>query len=138
MTSTVRNLILCFFVTFCLYACSDQQKNTKEATAKTISKTTTKTTSKTSSKVYKGMFSYMADANMFVSCDKSTQLPIDMTGKYLVLEKAYTNIAEGGKEVYLELKAYEKEVPAMEGDGMETALVLTEIVSLDKDKSCQL
>lgn len=89
-----------------------------------------------SGNIYEGTFSYMADANLFVSCDKKTSMPIEMEGEYLTLEKAYTSLVEGGTEVYVRLKGYPQAAPAMEGDRKITVLVVTAILEINKDKNC--
>lgn len=85
---------------------------------------------------YEGTFSYMADANMFVSCDGALRMPVEMEGDYLELERAYGQLVEGGTSVYVRMQGYPKEVPAMEGDGMHTAFILTHLLDIDKDKTC--
>lgn len=85
---------------------------------------------------FEGTFSYMADANIFISCNKLQRMPIEMEGEYLALERAYTNSVDGGQPIYVRLKGYTKEVPAMEGDDMVTAIVITQILEIDKDKNC--
>jgi hypothetical protein len=87
--------------------------------------------------VFEGMYSYMADANMFVSCDKKNRMPVEMKGKYLDLERQYLRTVDGGVEVYVRLKGEVKKVPPMEGDKEIDALVITEVLELSKDKKCE-
>ena len=87
--------------------------------------------------IFDGTFSYMADANLFVSCDKSLRMPVVMDKEYLTLERAYTQLVEGGTNVYVRLKGYQIEVPKMEGDGVEAGLVVTQLIEIDKEKECR-
>ncbi len=87
--------------------------------------------------IFEGMYSYMADANMFVSCDKKMRMPVEMKGKYLDLERQYLRTVDGGVEVYVRLKGRVKKVPPMEGDKEIDALVITEVLELSKDKKCE-
>lgn len=87
--------------------------------------------------IFEGMYSYMADANMFVSCDKKKRMPVVMRGKYLDLERQYLRTVDGGVEVYVRLKGKVKKVPPMEGDKEIKALVISEVLELSKDKKCE-
>ncbi len=86
--------------------------------------------------IFEGMYSYMADANMFVSCDKKMKMPVEMKGEYLNLERQYLRTVDGGVEVYVKLKGYVRKVPPMEGNQEIDALFLEEILELSKDKKC--
>lgn len=86
--------------------------------------------------LFEGMYSYMADANIFVSCDQTRKMSVEMKGKYLDLERLYLRTVDGGTEVYVKLKGMIKKVPAMEGDKKMDALVIEEVIELSKDKKC--
>ena len=86
--------------------------------------------------IFEGMYTYMADANIFVSCDQKMKLPVEMEGEYLNLERLYLRTVDGGTEVYVKLKGSVKKVPAMEGGKKIDAFVLEEILELTKDKKC--
>lgn len=97
-----------------------------------------KDSDKAKDKTFKGMFTYMADANMFFPCDGSQRMPVAMTGEYLTLERKYTALSKGnGERIYSHLEGYTKEVPAMEGNGTTLAIVVTKVVEVNDGKSCE-
>jgi uncharacterized lipoprotein NlpE involved in copper resistance len=88
-------------------------------------------------KTFKGMYSYMADANNFRICNSDKNYPVAMQGNYLELEKGYLENSEAGKEVYVELIGHLKAVKAMEGDGKEAAILVQELIKIDSKKVCK-
>lgn len=86
--------------------------------------------------IFEGMYTYMADANMFVSCDKKMRMSIEMKGEYISLERQYLKTVDGGVEVYVRLKGKVKKVPPMEGDKEIDAMFITEVLELSKVKKC--
>ncbi|MEH0156331.1 hypothetical protein V6R21_19425 [Limibacter armeniacum] len=88
---------------------------------------------------YVGAFSYMADAPMFYTCDQEQAFPVKMTPAYELLEHQYMELTtkKAGEKVYVEVMAYVEEQPAMEGDGTEQALVITDVIKLDPEKECK-
>jgi len=44
-----------------------------------------------SSRTMRGLYSYMADAGMFVECGSNERLPVTMEADNLALERAYLN-----------------------------------------------
>lgn len=86
--------------------------------------------------IFEGMYTYMADANMFVSCDKKIKMSVAMKGEYLNLERQYLRTVDGGVEVYVKLKGSIKKVPSMEGDQKIDALFIDEVLELSKDRKC--
>ena len=88
--------------------------------------------------IFEGYFSYMADANMFTSCNSSIVMPVNMDGAYLELEKKYLSISDGnGGRVYVRLKGKIEKVPPMEGDNLIDALVISEVVEINASKKCK-
>lgn len=88
-------------------------------------------------KEYYGMYTYMADSNTFRTCDKKIKMSIQMKGEYLTLEKRYLKAVDGGTKVFIRFKGMIKEVAAMEGDGKEKSMLITEFLELDKIKNCE-
>ena len=86
--------------------------------------------------IFEGMYIYMADANMFVSCDRKIKMSVEMKGEYLNLERQYLRTVDGGVEVYVRLKGKVKKVPPMEGDKEIDALSITEVLEMSKVKKC--
>lgn len=116
-----------FFILLSFFAC-------KDSTTETGEKSNNNSTSKTAD--FEGYFSYLADANMFQSCDGKIRMPVEMKGEYLTLEKAYSALGLAGKRVFVRLNGQIEDVAAMEGDGTEKAIVVTEVVELTKGKEC--
>jgi copper homeostasis protein (lipoprotein) len=75
-----------------------------------------------------GLFSYWADAPLFVACTSGIQTPVAQEGAYLELERAY--LAQGGAggpdgatfRVWIDGEAVLR--PSMEGRGVETVIVV--------------
>ncbi|MFK7770908.1 MAG: hypothetical protein AB8F94_02170 [Saprospiraceae bacterium] len=139
----MKNTILFLTLTFLMSCNSNSNSNStqKQPPAKEEEKTPieqpiAKPVPEKVDKVFEGMYSYMADANMFVSCDREVKMPVEMKGEYLNLEKQYLRTVDGGTEVYVKLIGSIKKVPAMEGDKMIDALVIEEVLELTKDKKC--
>ena len=87
-------------------------------------------------KTFKGMYSYMADANNFRLCDNGNNFPVAMQGNYLELEKNYTAISQNGKEVYVELVGHLEDLKAMEENGNESTFIVKSIIKIDGNKVC--
>ncbi len=146
----MRNIISILFLAL-LMSCNSNPNSKTDSTPQdsvtndTIQKPPVETTEPTQlakpkpekvDSIFEGMYSYMADANMFVSCNKKMRMPVEMKGKYLDLERKYLRTVDGGVEVYVKLKGYVKKVPPMEGDKKIDALIITEVLELSKDKKC--
>lgn len=115
--------ILFFFLLLSFVACQNSDSSSTHAVT-------------TESADFEGYFSYLADANMFQSCDRKTRMSVAMEGEYLTLEKGYIALGLSGKRVFVRLNGKIEEMPAMEGDGTEKALVVTKVVELTKGKEC--
>lgn len=135
----MKNSIL-FLALIFLMACNSnsnqKQPEAKEEVKTPNERTNTNPILEKENNIFEGMYSYMADANMFVSCDQKIKMPIEMKGEYLNLEKKYLRTVDGGTEVFVKLKGFIKKIPTMEGDQKIDALVLEEILELTKDKKC--
>ncbi|TVP42643.1 MAG: META domain-containing protein [Gemmatimonadales bacterium] len=78
-----------------------------------------------------GLFTYMADAALFVPCASGIQTPVAMEGGYLELEQGYMAWASGGSRapgapMQAWLTGSVELRPAMEGDGTEDVFVVRE------------
>lgn len=139
MKNTILFLAMAFLMSCNSNSNSSSTQNqslTKEEIKTPIEQPITKPVPEKINNIYEGMYSYMADANMFVSCDRKMKMPVEMKGEYLNLERRYLRTVDGGTEVYVKLKGYVKKVPAMEGDKKIDAFILEEILELTKDKKC--
>lgn len=89
-----------------------------------------------------GMFRYMADAALFQACDADDALPVAMEGAYIHLERAYSDAvaaghAEPGAPLLASITGAPADRPAMEGDGIETAMVVARFVHLWPGERCE-
>ncbi len=85
-----------------------------------------------------GSFAYMADAASIVECGNGLHFPVDMSGEYITLERAYTALTDiqPGDAVVVRLKGHLAEKPAMEGTGKELSLVVDSMDSIDPLDGC--
>ncbi len=83
-------------------------------------------------------FSYMADAATIVECGNGLQFPVDMSGEYINLERAYTALTDiqPGDAVVVRLKGHLANRPAMEGDGTALSLVVDSMDRIDPLDGC--
>jgi len=140
----MKNIIPLLLFVFLMSCNSSSNSKSNSAQEKPIVKEEIKTPTPPEEKpkpektdsIFEGMYSYMADANVFVSCDKKKRMSVEMKGKYLDLERQYLRTVDGGVEVFVKLKGHVKKVPAMEVDGEVDALVLEEILEMTRDKKC--
>jgi hypothetical protein len=141
----MKNTILFLAVAFLMSCNSNSNSNssstqnqppTKEEEKTPIEQPITKPILAKADSIFEGMYSYMADANMFVSCDRKIKMSVEMKGEYLDLERQYLRTVDGGTEVFVKLKGYVKKVPAMESDKKVDALIIEEVLELTKDKKC--
>lgn len=86
-----------------------------------------------------GMFAYMADAAVFISCADNKRYPVAMEGGYLELERAYLSLMgdEAGKQAMLCAKATLMARDKMEGSGQTPTLVVSEMYSLSRQATCK-
>jgi copper homeostasis protein (lipoprotein) len=85
-----------------------------------------------------GAFTYMADAATIVECGNGLQFPVDMSGEYITLERAYTALTDiqPGDAVVVRLKGHLAERPAMEGSGTTLSLVVDSMDRIDPLDGC--
>jgi len=71
----------------------------------------------------RGMFTYMADAAVFVDCETGARLPVAMQADYLALERAYLrDREEPGRPLLVTFDGTVSNSPATEGGGVEAAI----------------
>jgi copper homeostasis protein (lipoprotein) len=86
----------------------------------------------------RGLFTYMADAAVFVDCDTGQKLPVAMEADYLALERAYTDNREApGRPLTVIIEGYVAERPAMEGDGVQNVVIVDRFVEVRVGDSCE-
>ena len=72
-----------------------------------------------------GMFTYMADAAMFMDCRSGRRFPVAMEGAYIDLERAYTQSQdEPGQALQVAVRGRYLGRPRMEGDGERVHLIV--------------
>lgn len=83
-------------------------------------------------------FSYMADAATIMECGSGLQYPVDMSGDYVALERAYTSLRDNqpGDAVVVRLKGHIAERPAIEGDRKALSLVVDSMDRIDPLDGC--
>jgi uncharacterized lipoprotein YbaY/heat shock protein HslJ/uncharacterized lipoprotein NlpE involved in copper resistance len=85
-----------------------------------------------------GMFSYMADAARFRDCKTGLRWPVDMSGDYRALERAYTaRRRKPGAELMASVEGRLEMHPKTEGEGREPTLVVEEFVAVMPDEQCE-
>ena len=84
-----------------------------------------------------GLFRYMADAAWFTECFTGTSFPVAQEKDYLALERAYLAARrEPGAPRYVTLAGHLAERPAMEGEGLETVLVVDRLDTISDRPDC--
>lgn len=87
-------------------------------------------------KIFKGLYSYMADANSYQLCDTDRKLSIAMTGENIKIEQAYSKLKGSGENVYLEIEGAIILEESMEGSEMINAIYPYQMIELDPSKNC--
>jgi len=84
-----------------------------------------------------GMFRYMADAALFTECLTETPFPVAPENDYLALERAYlVHRQTPGEPLHVALAGHLGQRPPMEGDGMETVLVVDRFETIGTRPAC--
>lgn len=79
-----------------------------------------------------GLFSYFADAALFVTCGSGIQLPVAMEGAYLSLERRYgESPAAGGAPLLVRVTGRIEARPAVDAEGTQPTLVVEDWVDSD-------
>lgn len=90
-----------------------------------------------SSNTVEGYFAYMADANMFVSCDEKYKASILMQGKaYLDLERQYLALQVSPQKIYLKMHASLVDRKTEQQELKKPVWHMESIIELDKNKRC--
>jgi len=89
-------------------------------------------------KPMQGMYNYMADAALFMNCADGNTYPVAMAGDNANLERAYLELKAGDNaKVWIEVTGRLVEQTGMEGDVIQTALLVEKVMSVDNQKTCQ-
>jgi copper homeostasis protein (lipoprotein) len=84
-----------------------------------------------------GMYSYMADAGLFLECGQKKRLPVAMEGDNVALERAYLkNHYMPGKSLLVTFEGHRAMRPKMEGDSQEEAVIVEKFLTIAQQERC--
>jgi len=96
-----------------------------------------KTDNLKSPQVYKGLYSYMADANSFKLCDGDQRISISMLGDNIKIEQEYSKINRSGEDVYLEIEGAMIKKMSLEGTKKINAIYPYQFLKIEDRKDCK-
>lgn len=86
----------------------------------------------------RGMYSYMADAGLFVECSTGWRVPVAMEADNVALERGYLAVRkEAGEPVLVNLEGRLAMRPGMEGAGLQRSLVPLRFVRAWPGRACE-
>lgn len=86
-----------------------------------------------------GMYSYMADASLFVDCQSGKSWPVATEGDNAALERAYLHKRDApGAPVLVTVEGHLESRPKMDGPGEEIVLIVDRFVGVSPDRECQI
>lgn len=87
--------------------------------------------------VFRGPFTYMADAGRFTDCRTGMTLGVAHEGDNAALERAYSQArANPGDPVFVELQARVESRPPMEGPGSRPTLIVERFLRVVPGGTC--
>ncbi len=90
-----------------------------------------------SAQTMQGLYSYYADAALFRDCESGYVYPVTFEGDHATLERAYLAARRSaGAEVLATIEGKLVQRPRMEGEGLETVLLVAAFVAIHPDQSC--
>lgn len=95
-----------------------------------------KTFNLTQVKIFRGLYSYMADANTFEICNKNLSTSIAMLGINADIENAYSKLNKLGKKAYLEIEGAMIKEKNMEGSEIIDAIYPYKLKRLESHSEC--
>jgi hypothetical protein len=85
-----------------------------------------------------GMYSYMADASLFVDCATGERWPVATEGDNAALERAYLEgRAAPGAPLPVTVEGHLESRPKMDGPGKETVLIVERFVGVSPRRGCE-
>lgn len=85
----------------------------------------------------RGMYSYMADAGLFLECATDKRLPVAMAGDNMALESAYLkNRYMPGKSLLVSFEGHIAMRAKMEGDGQQEVIIVDKFISIAQQEHC--
>ncbi|MCB2169534.1 MAG: YbaY family lipoprotein [Deltaproteobacteria bacterium] len=86
-----------------------------------------------------GMFRYMADAALFTECLTEASFPVAQENDYLALERAYlAHRQTAGEPLFTTLTGHLGQRPKMEGDGVQTVIVVDRFDTIQRHATCPM
>lgn len=87
--------------------------------------------------LFKGYFSYMADAALFIDCKDNKRYPVSNESDYLKLEKEYLNtVKDGGEKILITFNGEIVEKNKIEGKGKIKFVVIKKFINIFPNKKC--
>ena len=83
-----------------------------------------------------GMFTYFADAAIFVDCESQKKFPVAMEQDYIVLEREYLSLAEAGNPIMVVVIGRIISRPKVDGEGEVATLIIEELKNIWRGKNC--
>ncbi len=85
----------------------------------------------------RGMFRYLADAVSFTECLTGQRWPVATQGQYATLEREYVKLRkEPGEPLLASVAGEVRQLPRMEGKGMQPTLVVNRFIDVRPGESC--
>ena len=85
----------------------------------------------------RGMYTYFADAAILAPCNTRVRFPVAMIERHVDVEESYLENRSGpGAPLLVEIVARLEQVPAMEGDGTEEAVIVIDFQGAYPGASC--
>jgi copper homeostasis protein (lipoprotein) len=126
--------IAVWFAVFITGGCTDREEG--GGSSRTDKSEVATTTSVSRSMV--GMYSYMADAGLFVECPAGERLPVAQEGDNAALEQAYLGARkQPGEPEPVTLEGRFEQRPKMEGEGTREFLVVGQFKKVWPGESCE-
>ena len=95
------------------------------------------TQKKENKNLFKGYFTYIADAALFIDCKDNKRYPVAKESDYLKLETEYLKtVKDGGEKILITLNGEIIEKNKIEGKGKIKFIVVKKFLNIFPDKKC--
>ena len=87
----------------------------------------------------RGMYSYMADAALFLDCRRQQRFPVATEADNAALERAYLKHQHRylpGKPLLVEVEGHFEPRQKMEGNGMQENLIVNRFINIHEQETC--
>ncbi len=101
-------------------------------------KTTTDEHTNVKTERMSGYFMYMADAARFIDCKSNISYPVSMKEEYLQTERQYLKLVDEPAEmIFITFDGYFEKQQKVDYEGLEDAVVIFNLIDIDKGKKCE-